>query len=321
MIGNRALCTCLLLGAAMAAMGCSSEVNLIKCRSVDPETSIAGCTAVIQRGLLTTEHLSIIYNNRGTAYGSKGDHDRAIQDFNEAILLSPNDAYTYRDRGIEYYEKGDYDRAIQDYDQAIRLNPNDTSVYCLACPVVSVIWTPSTRCGWWGGWGGGGGGCGGGGGGGPTATPTSSRAPRFTDNKDDHDPARTAPPSEETPETRPPDARTWLDSALSARTPRGSEPSAKQAKLLLPARPQRECALQKEGEGRRDPGSQRSDSGLQRSNSLEPKLCTHGRPPAHPDARHRGAYYGRGGAYDRLGLAYDNRGDYDQDPRRPSRPD
>lgn len=114
----------------MAAMGQSMTQNWSDCKSVDPDTRIAGCTALIQvRLLITTENLSVIHNNRGTAYSSKGDHDRAILDLNEAIRLSPNHAYMYRDRGIDYSEKSDYDLAIQDYNEAIRLNPNDTSVY------------------------------------------------------------------------------------------------------------------------------------------------------------------------------------------------
>jgi len=130
-IGKSVLRTCLLFGAAMTAMGCSSLENLSKCRSVDPDTRIAGCTALIQAGQLTTENLSIIYNNRGTAYESKRDYDRAIKDYSEAVRLSPNHAYMYRNRGIDYDEKGDYDRAVQDFDEAIRLNPNDATYYDL----------------------------------------------------------------------------------------------------------------------------------------------------------------------------------------------
>jgi len=128
-IGKPALRTCLLFGAAMTAIGCSGLENLSKCRSVDPNTRIAGCTALIQSGQLTTGNLSTIYNNRGTAYSAKGDHDRAIQDFSEAIRLSPTYAYTYRNRGIDYQEKGDYDHAIKDFNQAIRLDPNYARAY------------------------------------------------------------------------------------------------------------------------------------------------------------------------------------------------
>ena len=56
-------------------------------------------------------------------YGKKGDHDKAIADFTEAIRLNPNDAEAYYSRGCEYFEKGDHDRAIADFTEAIRLNP------------------------------------------------------------------------------------------------------------------------------------------------------------------------------------------------------
>jgi tetratricopeptide (TPR) repeat protein len=128
-IGKPALRTCLLLGAAMTAMGCSGLENPSKCRSVDPDTRIAGCTALVQSGLIKTGNLSTIYNNRGTAYSSKGDHDRAIQDFNEAIQLNPNFERAYYDRGNAYIDKEEYDRAIQDFNEAVQLNPNAETAY------------------------------------------------------------------------------------------------------------------------------------------------------------------------------------------------
>jgi tetratricopeptide (TPR) repeat protein len=112
----------------MAAMGQSKQENVNKCMSADPDTRIAGCTALVQTHQDTAQNLSIMYNNRGNAYNRKGDHDRAIQDFSEAIRLSPQFGY-YNNRGVDYYEKGDYDHAIQDFNEAIRLSPNDTFAY------------------------------------------------------------------------------------------------------------------------------------------------------------------------------------------------
>ena len=99
MICKSALCTCLLLGAAIAAMGQSRQESLNNCRSVDLDVKITGCTALIQAGQDTTENLSVIYNNRGTAYDSKGDYDRAIQDTDQAILLNPNEPSFYYTSG------------------------------------------------------------------------------------------------------------------------------------------------------------------------------------------------------------------------------
>jgi len=128
-ISKRGLCTCFLLGAAIAAMGQSKEENRNKCRSTDPDTRIAGCTALIQGSRDTADDWSVVYNNRGIAYYEKGDYDLAIQDLNEAIHLNPKDEKAYDGRGVAYKKKGDFDHAIRDFNEAIHLNPNFERAY------------------------------------------------------------------------------------------------------------------------------------------------------------------------------------------------
>ena len=70
-----------------------------------------------------------IHNNRGLAYAQKGDYDRAIEAFTEAIELNPNYAYAYNNRGGAYYAKHDYDRAIVDYTIAIDCLSNYINPY------------------------------------------------------------------------------------------------------------------------------------------------------------------------------------------------
>jgi lipoprotein NlpI len=67
--------------------------------------------------------LALAFNNRAIAYAEKGDLDRAIADYNEAIRLDPKYADAFNNRAIAYADKGDADRAMANYNEAIRLNP------------------------------------------------------------------------------------------------------------------------------------------------------------------------------------------------------
>ena len=60
---------------------------------------------------------------RGNAWALKGEYDKAIRDFNQAIRLDPNDDDAFLNRSIARHAKGEYDKAIRDFNQAIRLNP------------------------------------------------------------------------------------------------------------------------------------------------------------------------------------------------------
>ena len=42
---------------------------------------------------------AVTFRNRGDAYTDKGDHDRALADYNEAIRLDPNNALAFCNRG------------------------------------------------------------------------------------------------------------------------------------------------------------------------------------------------------------------------------
>jgi tetratricopeptide (TPR) repeat protein len=94
-----------------------------------PDDQIAACTAVIRSGIPNDKELAALFNYRGVAYKAKGDLDRAIADYTEAIRRDPNYAAAYNSRGIAYKAKGDVDKAIADYDQAIRLNPGSAPAF------------------------------------------------------------------------------------------------------------------------------------------------------------------------------------------------
>ena len=67
------------------------------------------------------------YHSRGNAYYQKGEYEKAIADYDEAIRLDSQyalDAAVYRRRGHVYEGIANCDSAIKGYDEVIRLNTN-----------------------------------------------------------------------------------------------------------------------------------------------------------------------------------------------------
>lgn len=83
----------------------------------------------IAAGGLSAENLAVIYNNRGIAYWSKGDLDKAISSYDEAIRIQPNYVEAYHNRAMAYNDGDRSEQAIKDYDTAIRLQPDDAFAY------------------------------------------------------------------------------------------------------------------------------------------------------------------------------------------------
>ena len=74
------------------------------------------------RPSVSTPTTTIAYYNRGLAYTNLGESHRAIEDYDTAIRLDPNDADAYTGRGGAYANLGEHRRAIEDFDMAIRLD-------------------------------------------------------------------------------------------------------------------------------------------------------------------------------------------------------
>ena len=69
------------------------------------------------------------YNNRGNAKYALGDYRGAIQDYNKAIELDPDYADAYYNKGVTKAELGDYIGAVEDWSKAIELDPDHTAAY------------------------------------------------------------------------------------------------------------------------------------------------------------------------------------------------
>lgn len=126
--------------------------------AISLDLRISGCTTLIQSGRL----LDRAFYHRGFAYLNKGDYDRAIQDYNQAIRLKPDDAEalnnrcwaravtnraielalsdcneslrlapdkasTLDSRGFVFFRMGQFDKALADYEEALKGNPQSAS--------------------------------------------------------------------------------------------------------------------------------------------------------------------------------------------------
>jgi lipoprotein NlpI len=125
---------------AAAVLACSlpahayTQSDVTACNggpSITLDQQAAGCTAIIDSG--SGAMLAGAYDNRGNVYLYKGQYDRAIQDYDQAIRLKSDLTGAYNDRGLAYMVKGQFDRAIQDFNETIRLEPDRADGYRNRC--------------------------------------------------------------------------------------------------------------------------------------------------------------------------------------------
>ena len=79
--------------------------------------------------LLLNPKAAIAFNNRGNAWRNKNELDNALADYSRAITIDPASIYFYVNRGLVWFKKGELDRAIEDYTTAIGVDPSFTLAY------------------------------------------------------------------------------------------------------------------------------------------------------------------------------------------------
>ena len=67
------------------------------------------------------------WHNKGVALGGQGKYDEAINAYNEAIRLNPNDTAAWINKGNALCMQDKYNEAIKCYDEVIRLDPSNTA--------------------------------------------------------------------------------------------------------------------------------------------------------------------------------------------------
>ena len=123
------LCACLAVMAFPGLPTVAAADDWEICAKQSADVAIAACSRAIASGRYRGRDLANAYYNRGAEYEAKGDLDRAMVDYNEAIRLDPQEKDFYNNRGTAWQAKGNLDRAIADYDEAIRLDPKERTFY------------------------------------------------------------------------------------------------------------------------------------------------------------------------------------------------
>src|SRR5659263_85468 len=90
----------LLLAVIPLAPVAADEASI--CANAQGDEAIAACSGIIESGKTSERELAVIYRNRAVALRIKGDHDRAIADYNKAIRLDPKYVNALINRGISY---------------------------------------------------------------------------------------------------------------------------------------------------------------------------------------------------------------------------
>ncbi|HSH05034.1 MAG TPA: tetratricopeptide repeat protein [Anaerolineae bacterium] len=81
------------------------------------------------QAIVLNPEYAIAYANRGISKRILGDLDGEMADYDQAITINPKLATVYYNRGIAKSDLGDLEEAIADFDQAIALNPEDVAAY------------------------------------------------------------------------------------------------------------------------------------------------------------------------------------------------
>lgn len=94
-----------------------------------PQAQVELFTRCLETGRLSGDSKATTFKQRAIAYMHLGQHQRAIEDVNQAIKLKPGDADNYYLRGFAYRALGYHQKAVEDCNQAIGLEPTFAAAF------------------------------------------------------------------------------------------------------------------------------------------------------------------------------------------------
>lgn len=117
-------------GAASApAVADTDELCFKATLETKGDNAIRLCGSFISSKKPTGQTLARALNNRGLGHMKNNQLDRAMEDFNHALRISPKYVFALDNRADVWRLKGQLDRAIADYNEVIRIDPKFASAY------------------------------------------------------------------------------------------------------------------------------------------------------------------------------------------------
>ncbi|ODA68805.1 lipoprotein NlpI [Methyloligella halotolerans] len=117
--------------ALPAAARAKEDVTLLRAREGAAalmrgqyDKAIASLNLALEQPEISDFVKASIFSDRGIAKWRLGDSKAAIEDFNESITLSPENASVYNNRGNALLQLGHAEEAVKDFDRAVALSPN-----------------------------------------------------------------------------------------------------------------------------------------------------------------------------------------------------
>ena len=91
---------------------------------------------------------AIAYNNRGFAYDNLGQHERAIEDYDETIRLDPQYVKAYNNRGNAYYNLGQHELAAHIKQRSECTQVEKADIPFIAMPICTLGCDALYEAGW-----------------------------------------------------------------------------------------------------------------------------------------------------------------------------
>lgn len=124
-----AICTALVAPASLA-LGQSLPQDCQEAMEVrSPQAQVDLFSRCLSTGGLSGATKATTLKQRAVAYMHLGQHQRAVDDINEAMKLKPGDPDVYYLRGMAKRALGKHQEAIDDSTRAIGMEPNNAGAY------------------------------------------------------------------------------------------------------------------------------------------------------------------------------------------------